>query len=300
MAQMSFGVLGALQVRRDGAALPVGPPRQRSLLALLLARAGEATTLHEVVDVLWSESPPLSAVNLVRRYVGELRRLLEPGLPTLAAGRWLLGQAGTYRLAIPDDHLDLVLFRRLRAEARDHCRQGEYRQGAERYVQGLLLWRGPAAADVPSEVRCHPVFGALDRERLATAKDAADAALRAGCGELVVDELYRIADYHPLDEALQAKLMTALTAAGNRAEAVAVYAGVRGRLREDLGIGPGPELRAALRAATAPAATAPAAAPAATAPAAAPAAAGAGAAVTVVREHGRGARQALWHRSVST
>ncbi|MGW0872127.1 AfsR/SARP family transcriptional regulator [Streptomyces sp. NPDC002740] len=252
MAHIGFGVLGALQVWRDGADLAVGPPQQRTLLALLLARAGEPTALHEVVDVLWSESPPSSAVNLVRRHVGELRRVLEPGLPTLAAGQWLLGQAGTYRLVVPDDRLDLVMFRRLRARARDHCRQGDLRRGVEEYVRGLRLWRGPAATDIPAAARSHPVFGALDRERLAAAKDAADAALRGGCSALVVDELHRVADYYSLDESLQAKLMAALTATGNRAEALAVYDDVRDRLRDDLGIGPGPQLRSAFRHAVAP------------------------------------------------
>ncbi|MFE7035127.1 BTAD domain-containing putative transcriptional regulator [Streptomyces sp. NPDC057621] len=281
MGQMSFGVLGALQVRRDGVALAAGPPRQRSLLALLLARAGEATALHEVVDVLWAEAPPPSAVNLIRRYVGELRRVLEPELPSLAAGQWLLGQAGTYRLALPDGRLDLVTFRRLRTRAREHCREGDHRRGVETYVHGLRLWRGPAAADIPAEIRGHPVFGALDRERLATAKDAADAALRGGCGALLVDELYRVADHHPLDESLQAKLMTALSATGNRAEAVAVYNDVSTRLRDDLGIGPGPQLRSALRDAVAPSA-------------------GAGAPVVLARERVQDGLRTLERPSVTT
>ncbi len=82
---MRFEVLGPLRVRRAERELDLGFPQQRALLGLLMVRAGRPVQVSEIVDVLWASRPPASAPNAVRRYVGALRRLLEPGLPPLGA-----------------------------------------------------------------------------------------------------------------------------------------------------------------------------------------------------------------------
>ncbi|WP_319058702.1 AfsR/SARP family transcriptional regulator, partial [Streptomyces europaeiscabiei] len=113
-----FAVLGPVRVERTGAEPAWGRPQERALLALLSVRAGQPVAVSEIVDVLWGRLPPDSAVNVIRRHVGSLRRLLEPGLPNRAAGRWLIRDAGGYRLVVDADSLDLLRFRRLRDEAR--------------------------------------------------------------------------------------------------------------------------------------------------------------------------------------
>lgn len=50
------------------------------MLALLMARAGEPVSLPEIVDTMWGQEPPDTAVNAVHRNVGMLRRALEPQL----------------------------------------------------------------------------------------------------------------------------------------------------------------------------------------------------------------------------
>ncbi|MDR4215797.1 winged helix-turn-helix domain-containing protein, partial [Bacillus paralicheniformis] len=74
----------------------LGPPQQRLLLSVLLAYAGKPVSLDTLVDLLWEDEPPSSAVNVVHRYVGTLRRLFEPELPTRATGSWLIREAGAY------------------------------------------------------------------------------------------------------------------------------------------------------------------------------------------------------------
>ncbi|WP_347627307.1 BTAD domain-containing putative transcriptional regulator [Sphaerisporangium sp. B11E5] len=203
--------------------------------------------LEEAVDVMWGEEPPASAVNIVHRHVGMLRRLLEPGLPRMATGRWLLREAGGYRLAVDAEMLDLLRFRRALAEARAAGRQGRPEEAVDRYADGLGLWRAPAAAGLPAEAQGHPVFVSLDRERLAAAKEAADVAL--GCGRVtpLLTEVQRLADQHPLNEPLQSRLVLALWATGHQAEALEAYRRARERLADQLGVDPGPELRAAQR-----------------------------------------------------
>ena len=78
---LRFCLLGAVRVRCGVVDLELGGRQPRTILALLLARAGAAVGLSEMVDTLWGEDPPISAVNVVHRHIGVLRRVLEPGLP---------------------------------------------------------------------------------------------------------------------------------------------------------------------------------------------------------------------------
>ncbi|MEU1517456.1 BTAD domain-containing putative transcriptional regulator [Streptomyces sp. NPDC005811] len=237
-----FMVLGALRVYRGETELDAGGPQERAFLALLLARPGQPVAMSEIVDVLWGAEPPRSAVNVVRRHVGSLRRLLEPGLPARAAGSRLVRDAGGYRLVTDGDHADLPRFRALRETAR-HSTDTAPAHAAELLTEALGLWHGPIGDGIPAPARSHPLFDAIERERLAAARELADAALRAGLPEPALPPLRRAAADHPLDEPVHAGLLRLLAAAGHRTEASAVYETVRARLAEELGIDPGPELR---------------------------------------------------------
>ena len=95
-----FAVFGGLRLWRAGQECDTGPPQQRTLLAMLVVAGGEPVGLAEVVSALWTDDPSASAVNLVHRYVGALRRIFEPDLPPRATGRWLLPTGNGYRLAV--------------------------------------------------------------------------------------------------------------------------------------------------------------------------------------------------------
>ncbi|MGI5183679.1 BTAD domain-containing putative transcriptional regulator [Dactylosporangium sp. CA-152071] len=263
MANMWFTVLGPVRVWRSDAEVDLGAPQQRSVLAVLLARAGQPVGLTEIVDVLWGEDPPASAVNAVHRSVGMLRRALEPDLATRSAGRWLTRAGGGYRLDGDADTVDLLRFRRLLTQARA---DGDARSRAALFGQALDLWQGPVAGTVAAEIRGLPVFAALDREYEATAREAADAALAAGAPAVVLRAVEAAADRAPLDEALQARLMLLLAATGQQAAALRRYDTVRARLRDDLGLDPGAEVAAARDRVLRPTAPDPSAVPAPTVP----------------------------------
>lgn len=239
---LRFAVLGAVRVFRGDAELELGGPQERAFLALLLVGAGRPVAVSEIVDVLWGAAPPRSAVNVVRRHVGSLRRLLEPGLAARAEGRRLVRDAGGYRLVTDGDSSDLLRFRALCEEGRRIADRSPA-QALELLTEALSLWRGPLAVGIPAQARAHPAFDAVDRELPAAVRLAADAALRAGRPDVVLADLRQAAARHPLDEPLQAGLLLALAAAGHRSEAMAAYEAVRARLAEELGIDPGAVLR---------------------------------------------------------
>jgi DNA-binding SARP family transcriptional activator len=243
MCAIRFTVLGAVRAWRGEDELRLGPPQQRAVLALLLAGGGQPVSLSELVDLLWAADPPSSAANIVHRYIGALRRIFEPDLPSRAAGRWLVPHAGGYRLAAGADTLDLLRLRQLAGEAAAEVRPG---RGVPLYLEALGLCQGRCAGDLAA-VRGHPAFTAVDREYLALAGQAADAALEAGLAPQALPALRQAAEQDPLAEPLRARLMLLLAAAGHQAEALAVYETTRAALAEELGIDPGAELRDAHR-----------------------------------------------------
>lgn len=242
-------MFGGVRVRRDDQEVDLGPPQQRALLALLLAAGGQPVGLTEIVDALWGDAPSSSAVNLVHRYVGALRRLFEPDLPVRASGAWLARVGSGYRIAVDSSCADLPAFRELAAAARAaSALSAAPRDGAVAlFLRALELAADPPAAGIDA-LREHPTVLAVDRERTAVALEAADAALAAdaslaaGSAASVVPFVQRVAVGNPLDEPLHARLVLLLAEAGRHAEALTTYQAIRRRLADDLGIDPSPVL----------------------------------------------------------
>ncbi|MCO8270328.1 hypothetical protein M1L60_06930 [Actinoplanes sp. TRM 88003] len=233
---LRFCLLGAVRVRRGAVDLELGGRQPRTILALLLAGAGTTVGLSEMVDTLWGDDPPVSAVNVVHRHIGVLRRVLEPELPVRATGDHLIRQASGYRLLVDEHNFDLLRFRRLAAEAR---RTDDPAVAVRRYATALSLWHGRCAAELEMD---HPSFLAVEAERWQVTREAADAAQRGGPVRMVLPALRQAAVLNPLDEGLQARLLLALASDGRQAEAMHTFREVRRRLVDELGLGPGPQL----------------------------------------------------------
>lgn len=242
---MRLDVLGPLRVCRGGEELDLGFPQQRALLALLVVRAGRPVPVGEIVDVLWPGRAPASARNVVRRYAGSLRRLLEPGLPPRAPGRRLLRRAGGYLLEAGEDEVDLLRFRALTKRGKRAAATGRSEAAARHFTAALDEWRGPVAMGIPAAVREHVVFAEVERELVRTTRMAADAALLSGNSEQVLPRLRQALELDPLDESLHAALVMALAATGLQAEALTAYERVRRLLATELGVTPGTELATA-------------------------------------------------------
>lgn len=239
MTAVRFAILGPVRVEAGTADLDLGGRQQRLVLALLLARAGSVVSVTELVDAIWDDDPPTSAVNVVHRCIGVLRRLIEPGLPVRATGQYLVRQAAGYQLRVTAETCDLLRFRALVAQA---SQAGEPEQAVRLYAEALALWTGRCAAGLEPASRTHPDFIAIEAERTQTLRDAADTALRLGRARVILPALRQACAENPLDEALQARLLLVLAADGRRAEAFDLFQNIRRRLREELGVDPGREL----------------------------------------------------------
>ncbi|CAL9376540.1 BTAD domain-containing putative transcriptional regulator [Streptomyces sp. enrichment culture] len=237
-----FTVLGPVRVWAEGVELPTGPRQQRLVLAALLARAGRPVSLEELVALLWEEDPPASAANAVHRYVGALRRLLEPGLPARAPGRWLVRRAGGYLLRVGPDELDLLAFRHLVRRARAATDADE---AVDLFVAALEQWRGRCAADVVTADPVPRVFASVDHEYVAAVSAAATVALGCDRPGAVLLAARQAVERQPFNEQVLARTMLLLTADGKQAEALTLYHRFRADLKEELGLSPGRDVRAA-------------------------------------------------------
>ncbi|WP_370944115.1 tetratricopeptide repeat protein [Amycolatopsis sp. cg5] len=238
---LRIGVLGPLEVARGDDAVPLGPLKQRSLFAVLALQPNEVVSREEIIDVLWGDRPPASCLNLVHTYVSGLRKLVEPSRAR-ESGAVISLVSGGYRLTAEPGELDLTRFDELVALAR-RAPHGEARK--ELFEQALDLWRGPVLADLPPNVRQHPVAVALAGRRVSATLAYADTALAVDGAEDAIDRLRLVAHHEPLHESLHGRLMLALAAAGQQAAALRVFADIRRRLGEELGIQPGKDIRLA-------------------------------------------------------
>ena len=128
-AAIDFRILGPLEVADNGSVLALGRGRRRALLGMLLLRANEVVAQDTLVDALWGESPPPTALTALHGQVSRLRRLLgDDRLQTRPPG---------YLLRVGHEELDLHRFQRLLAQ--------------ERYEEALALWRGPPLSDLAFE-----------------------------------------------------------------------------------------------------------------------------------------------------
>ncbi|MEU0879332.1 AfsR/SARP family transcriptional regulator [Lentzea sp. NPDC005914] len=230
-----FGVLGPLEVWRDGHPVVIRAAKQRVLLASLLLAANQVVPGGTLVERLWGATPPPGHRNTLQNYVMRLRRLLGPGpIHTCSDG---------YIVQVERDALDLNAFRGLVSEARASARTGDLTRTAGLLREAESLWRGPALADVPSDSLHREVVPVLAENRLRAVELRIGTDLSLGRHHDVVDELHELTLIHPLREPLWALRIVALQRCGREAEALACYQDVRQVLGEALGADPGAELR---------------------------------------------------------
>jgi DNA-binding SARP family transcriptional activator/streptogramin lyase len=232
---VEFRILGPLEASSRGRPLELGAGKQRALLVLLLLRAGEVVSTDRLIDALWGEQPPPSALNSVHVYVSQLRKALGNGrLQTHGRG---------YLLALEPEQLDLGRFERLLGDGRELLASGEADRAAEALRAALGLWRGPPLSDVAFEPFAQGEIARLEELRLAALEERVEADLVLGRHAELVPELEGLVREHPLRERLRAQLMLALYRSGRQSEALDAYPQARRLLSTELGLEPGRTLR---------------------------------------------------------
>jgi DNA-binding SARP family transcriptional activator len=220
---VEFLILGPVDVLDGGRAvsLPAGKPL--ALLRVLLLNGNRVVSAAALIDELWGEDPPDTALKALQGHVSQLRK-------ALGANR-LTTKAPGYRLRVEDGELDLDRFELLVRNGRERLAAGDAKTAARELESALALWRGPAPG--------------LDELRLAALEDRIEADLALGRHAQLVAELETLVGEQPLRERLRGQLMLALYRSGRQAEALEEYRRTRKTLVDELGIEPGAAVGAA-------------------------------------------------------
>jgi SARP family transcriptional regulator, regulator of embCAB operon len=233
---------GSLVVRLAGVDVTRDLPgaQGRLLFAYLVTHRARQATRPELSQVLWGEAPPAEAATALRALLSKLRR-------ALAVDGWeALPPSELLQVRLPKDSwVDTEAATQALHDAQAAVAQGE----------DVRAWiASHIALNVSSRVflagyDCDWVGErrlALGEIRLSALEAMSACAVRLGGPELDTavragGELVRLAPYR---ESGCVRLMEALAALGNTAEALLAYEQLRVRLREDLGAVPGPRVQA--------------------------------------------------------
>src|SRR5438270_3087479 len=114
-------MLGPLEVRRDGALVRVGGPRQRALLALLLCNPNQVLSRDQLIDELLADQSARSPERMLRVQVSRLRTALTGG----EAEPRLIARSSGYLLRVEAGELDLERFESLSRDGRAALEGGD-------------------------------------------------------------------------------------------------------------------------------------------------------------------------------
>ncbi|MEV5576449.1 BTAD domain-containing putative transcriptional regulator [Spirillospora sp. NPDC052269] len=232
-------VLGSFAAEAGGEPVPLGGPRQRGVLALLVAARGQVVPVDRLVEDLWRGEPPSRAMASLQAYVSNLRRLLEPGRPPRTPARLLVSASPGYALRLPPESVDAWRFEELLGEARTLA---DPRAARVRLDEALALWRGPAFAEVADEPWAAAETARLDELRLVARELRIAAGLRSGDPAAVVPEAEGLTRDAPLREEGWRMHALALWSSGRQADALAALRRARAVFADELGLDPGPDL----------------------------------------------------------
>ena len=237
---MRVRLLGPFEVTDDaGRVIEVGRRKERLLLAALSVRSGHTVPADALIEVVWADDPPPTAVKTLRTHVSRLRRALADA----GASIEIEGVGDGYRLALSPNDFDVALVEQLVDEARDATAAGALDDAAALLSEAAAQWRGRSLSDLADEPFARLEVERLEELRHRIEEDRIDVELGRGRHTAVVADTKASTDAQPLRERRWAQRMLALYRCGRQVEALAACDELRRHLVGELGLDPGPEIR---------------------------------------------------------
>ncbi|MEU1792245.1 BTAD domain-containing putative transcriptional regulator [Streptomyces sparsogenes] len=234
-------MLGPVRAWRDGTPVDLGPVRRQAVLVAMVLRPGLLVSHEQLLDGVWGAKPPKSGRRVLPSYVYALRKALDAE-GTGQADSVIRGGRGGYRFVGDGVRLDAEELGERAGEAQRARRAGDAATAADRFSRALDLFGGEPLAGLPGP------FAQVERQRLverrrSLRRERLDCLVRLGRSADALDELAALSAADPYDESLLALRMRALYGSERQAEALNAFQDMRERLRDELGIDPGEELR---------------------------------------------------------
>ena len=242
----TFRVLGPLQATRNERPLTIKGVRRRVLLATLLLHPNKIVSIDTLIEAVWDDQPPASAVANIRTYVHDLRLSLRSAGDRTAR---LRSYRSGYQLLVRPEELDMLLFNDLLRSGEAAMARRDLADAVTELGQAMALWRDAPLKDLPLSSALAAKAAVLEEYRWSARSLCVDAQLMLGQHRQVVGYLREMVADKPLSEHTWAQLVTALSRAGRTGEALDCFHHARAEFIDMLGIEPGEELRCAHEAA---------------------------------------------------
>ena len=240
-AGLQFGVLGPLQLRSGSALVPLGAPKQRAVLAMLVMNRNRAVSVDALIDGVWGESPVPAARTSIHSYVSNLRRLLSSS--TRDPNKVLASVSPGYQLNVADVDCDLGRFVTEKNAGVHAAAAGRFEEASTYLAAALAEWRGPFLDDLREFAFVDTFATALAEVRVAVQTAHAEAEIACGRADAIIPRLELLSAEHPYRERLWAQLITAYYVAERQSDALNAYRRLKTNLADNLGIDPGPTIR---------------------------------------------------------
>ena len=229
-------VLGSVSLEAQGRPVPIGGPLPRRLLAVLVANRGSVVSADRLVEVLWGDGPPITALKALHIYVSRLRRLLPPSahLETSPPG---------YQLHLEPGTADVDRFETALNEALS-CLTGRPEAALAGLDEALGVWQGDAFAEFRDEWWAQGEAARLEELRLHAREAHAETLLALGHNEAAVSEARAITAAHPSRERAWRVVVLGLHRCGRQSDALRAASDYRARLRDESGLDPSKDFAA--------------------------------------------------------
>ena len=227
---MEFNVLGPVTVTAGSESLPIGGPKPRTVLAMLVSRAGQRVTIEFIAQALYGEDAPERSRRLVQTYVSSLRKVV---------GDVIVKDGTGWCLTVDRGDVDATRFEGIYESALTL----EPEASSEALRDALLMWRGPPYADVDANGLLDGEIARLSELLISVQQARIDADLETGRQADLIGEIEGLLTEHPYQERFRAQHMIALYRAGRQSDALRSYRQLRELLVDELGVEPSAELQ---------------------------------------------------------
>jgi DNA-binding SARP family transcriptional activator len=229
---IEFRLLGPVELHLDGRQVPLGPSRQRAVLAVLLASVGSSVPVETLIERVWDDAPPNGARGVVHTYVSRLRGALRAACAHSATCVTLVRTDAGYAIQAEPDQVDLKVFQDLIRRARTVA-PGEARRRA--YLDSAWsMWRGEPLAGIggawAGRVRMSQRHLLHELVIMRAWEDVS-----AGRTAAAVADLRQALLEAPLAEELHEALIRILCESGHQNEGLRQYERARRAFAEELG-----------------------------------------------------------------
>src|SRR6266545_4328110 len=244
MEALLFKVLGPFEVASvDGTVRILNTPKICQVLALLAVRANTIVSADSIVEELWADTPPRSALTTLQTYIYQSRKLLaDIGLAS-GGHSLLVTRAPGYMLEVPPTQVDAGKFERLLKEGKAELAKNRPDNASRLLRSAIDLWRGSALANISAGDILTGYVAHIEERRIQALELMVEAEKQLGRHRELIPELRALVSDYPLNEWFHGQLIMALSHAGRRAEALQEYQRLRSILKEELGLDPAPELQ---------------------------------------------------------